>query len=157
MNAQAIISRAMTILVCTGSALCVIFAAQVAWWAADRDAPFVLLDYKVAPAKAGQNTVVEAIVKRDMSRRCSLLFSRSFFDSKGIRYELTDGAQFMNSATLTAVNQRGPGILKFNVKIPLDAAPGVGSVMTTLDYQCNPLHQIYPISMVVSEDIEVLP
>lgn len=156
MSPTKVISRAMTVLLCTGAFFCIVFAATVALWAIDRDAPFVMLDYKVAPAKAGQSTVVKAMVRRDLSRRCSVLFSRSFYDSTGSRFELTDGAQLMNSSSMQSYNQRSPDMLVFNVDIQASAAPGFATVMTVLDYQCNPIHQFYPIAMVLTMDLEVL-
>lgn len=157
MNAPKIISHAMTLVVVIGSLLCITFAGQVLWWAADRDAPFVMLDYEVSPARPGDSTVMKAVVRRDMSRRCSVLFSRSFFDSKGTRFELTEGAQLMNSTGLDEFNRRSPDSLSFSVVIPPAAQPGVGMVMTVLDYQCNPVHQLYPIAMVLTMNLEVLP
>jgi hypothetical protein len=157
MNATQIISRAMTTITCIGALFCILFAGQIALWASDRDAPFVMLDYSAKPAKAGETTVIRAMVKRDLSRRCSVLFSRSFFDSKGTRFELTEGAQSMNSSSLTAMNQRTPDQLMVGITIPKAAAPGMGTVMTTLDYECNPLHQMYPIPMALNMNLEVLP
>jgi hypothetical protein len=151
------INRVITYMVVLGALLCILAFGQLAWWAADRDAPFVMLDYNEVSARAGESTVIKAVVKRDLSRRCSVLFSRSFIDSKGTRFELTDGSQSMNSASLTALNQRTPDQLNIGVRVPVDAAPGVGTVMTTLDYECNPIHQIYPIPMVLNMNLEVLP
>jgi hypothetical protein len=156
MNVPQIINRIMTTITCIGALFCIMFAGQLALWATDRDAPFVMLDYSATPAKAGENTIIRSMVKRDLTRRCSVLFSRSFFDSKGTRFELTEGAQSMNSSSLTAMNQRMPDQLMVGITIPKAAAPGMGSVMTTLDYECNPLHQMYPIPMVLSMNLEVL-
>lgn len=151
------LNRIFTVMIIIGIAMCLSVLGVLAWWASDRDAPFVLLDYHVDAVKAGGNTVVIADVRRDMSRSCSVSFSRTFFDSKGTRFELTEGSQMMNRAALELYNRRSPNILAFNVAVPKAAAPGWGTVMTPLDYECNPIHQWRPISMVLTQDVEVLP
>lgn len=157
LNAITTLNAFLTTLVVMGAGLCLVFAATLVWWAADRDAPFVMLEYRVAPAKAGTNTTVYAEVRRDLARNCSVNFSRAFYDSKGVRFDLTEGPQLMNRAALEAFDQRSPNILAFNVNIPLGARPGMGAIVTALDYQCNPVHQKWPISMVLNMDVEVLP
>ena len=157
MKADKVISKATTLLVAIGSALCMIFAGQLAWWAAERSPPFEMMSYAIAPARAGETTIARALVKRDLDRRCSVVFSRVFFDSNGTRWELTEGTQMMNSSALEAYNLRSPDTLAFAVTVPATAKPGTGSVMTVLDYYCNPVHQSYPIPVVLTMNMEVLP
>lgn len=157
MNANKVINGSMTALVLTGALFCVLFALVIAYWAVDRDVPFTLESYAVEPVKAGTTTTVRAKVKRDLDRRCSVVFSRTFYDASGVRYELTEGVQFMNALALDAYNERSPDMLAFSVKVPPSATPGKGSVMTALNYECNPIHQFFPISTVLEMNLEVLP
>lgn len=150
------IFKAASVLVLFGSLLCCIAAGQVIIWALDRDAPFVMLDYSADAAVPGSASVIRAVVRRDLSRHCGVMFSRHFFDSQGVRFELGDGAQMMNSMSLDELNRRNPDSLAFSVAVPLYAAKGRGSVVTVLNYQCNPVHQLYPVPMVLNMNLEVL-
>lgn len=138
--------------------LCVLLAGvQVIRWALDYMPPFSLLDYSATPAKPGQMTTIRANVRRDLKRRCGVHYSRSFSDAIDARTELTAGEQYMNADALDALNRMMPDKLALSVLIPSSAAPGIGVVMVVLDYQCNPLQTLYPISMVLLMNVEVLP
>lgn len=137
--------------------LAVIFLASLtAYWAADRTPPLVLKSYTTATGTPGQSVVIDATVKRDLSRSCSSVFNRTFFDAAGARTELTEGSMLMNARALEEVNRISPDHLRFNIKIPVTAVAGEGSVMTVLDYECNPTHIIKPISMVLTMKVLVL-
>jgi hypothetical protein len=155
-NAIVAINRVLTMVVGLGAMLFLTFSAQIAVWASDRDAPFVVLDYHADPAKPGDTTTIKGMVRRDLKRSCSVLYSRMFIDSQGSQYELTPGVQLMNSRALTALNQRSPDLLSLSITILPKAAKGGGTAMSTLSYRCNPVHQFYPISMVVTFNVEVL-
>lgn len=157
LNPMEILNRVCTVIVVVGFLLFTAFATQIGIWLADRDAPFVMLNYEPVTGRPGDTVVMRADVKRDLGRRCSVLFSRSFWDAKGARTELTEGAQLMNGTALTELDRRQPGYLLFSVDIPKQAASGVGTVLTVLDYQCNPVHQVYPISIILKMDLEVKP
>lgn len=157
MNASKVINGAMTVLVITGALLCVLFALTIGYWVLDRDVPFKMESYTVEPVRPGLTTVVRAKVVRDLDRRCSVVFSRTFYDSQGTRYELTEGVQLMNAVALEAYNERSPDMLAFSVIVPIAASPGEGVVMTALNYECNPIHQFFPISMVLEMKVKVLP
>ena len=150
------INRVLTGSVILGLAFFIAFAAQLVWWSLDRTAPFELVSYVAPSARPGDTITIRAKVHRNLTKSCSVLFSRSFFDSAGTRFELTDGAQLMNHASLQVMNDRTPDALYVSIKVPLWAAPGSAIILTTLDYQCNPMHQLYPISVVMVLNMEVI-
>lgn len=146
----------MTTFVAVGSICVCSFALVIVFWALDREPPFKVLDYKISQAKAGESTVIRATVHRDLDRRCSVMISRMFIDSTGTRFDLTEGAQFMNARALEEYSRRSPNMLNVSVAVPKSAALGTANVMTVLDYECNPVQQVYPIPMVVNFDLEVI-
>ena len=157
MNPVKVINKVLTVLVSVGAAFCVIFGLVMILWAFDRTPPFELISYTVMPVKAGQTTIVRAKVNRSVERRCEVKYSRMFFDSKGTHYALTDSVQFMNAMAVEAYNEISPNELKFTVVIPHAASQGTGVIMTPLNYECNPIHQFFPIEMVLNMNVEVLP
>lgn len=145
-----------TIFLATGSLCLFGVVGQIIAWSLDYQPPFALLEYSAKAARPGEMTVVDAKVRRELHRRCSVTFSRVFFDSVGARFELTDGVQMMNALALDAFNKISPERLLLKFPIPEGASPGPGSVMTTLDYVCNPVHQWHPIPVVFTMKVEVL-
>lgn len=141
----------------TGSLCLFAVVGQMIAWSVDYMPPFALLEYTATPARPGEMTSIDAKVRRDLDRRCSVAFSRAFFDSVGTRFDLTDGVQTMNAFALEAVNKMNPGKLLLKFQIPVGALPGTGVIMTTLDYTCNPLQQFRPIPLITSIKVEVLP
>lgn len=146
-----------TVFSAVGSLCLFVVIGQIMLWSFDYMPPFAVLGYTARPAHAGDMTLIEADVRRDLERRCSVTFSRVFFDSVGTRFELTDGAQTMNALALEAFNKISPDRLLLKFPIPKGASAGTGSVMTTLDYVCNPMHQFHPIPLVLTMYVEVLP
>ncbi len=128
---------------------------QLAVWAADRHPPFELLSYSADPVQPGETFLIRAHVRRDLHRMCGVKYTRLFFDSRGARYELTDNTQFMNAEALYKMNKINPGRLTVADTVPPHAARGPAQIMTVLDYTCNPVHQVYPISVVLVMDLEV--
>lgn len=157
MNADKTINKMMTWLVAVGALFCLVFAATLVYWGASRTAPFTLISYVAIPAKAGQTTIITGYVKRDVDRSCRVMFSRSMIDSAGVRYELSEGAQTMNASALRDMSLISPDRLKFTVNIPKNASVGKAHVFTSLDYECNPIHQFYPISISLDFSLMVLP
>jgi len=146
------INRILTRVILVAFAL---LAGLVAYWSMDRKPPFELKSYISSAGVPGQIIVIDAIVKRDLDRNCSVTFSRAFFDSRGARTELTDGAMLMNARALFEMNKLNPGQLRLPVKIPVGATSGEGTVMTILDYVCNPTHLIKPIPLVLTMKVLV--
>jgi hypothetical protein len=156
MNPTQKINRVATVTILIGIFLIFGALAQVIVWSLDRSPPFVMVSYTSKPTKAGDVVIFRATVKREMHRHCSVTYSRMFYDSSGSRYDITEGAQIMNSIALDDQNRRTPDSLILSVKVPSAATPGVGVLITVLDYECNPVHKLYPIPVLLTMDVEVL-
>jgi len=131
---------------------------QVVWWVFDTTPPFHLLGYTATPARPGESTLIEANVKRDLSRDCSVVFSRHMFDATGIRFDLT-GQQMMSASALKTLNEISPDKLRMNIAVPSIAAPGRALVTTVLEYRCNPWQESIgrPIRVEMKTYFDVLP
>jgi hypothetical protein len=147
---------AATVMLIVGAAVFFVMLIQFGMWAADRTAPFQLLSYDAPPTRAGEEVVIKARAHRDLSRKCSAIYSRMFIDSRGNMFDLTEGTRMVNADTITEMNRRSPDGLTIKVQIPANAEPGPAVVMTALEYVCNPLHQIYPIQVTLLENMIVL-
>lgn len=151
------ISRVFTLIAGVGALLFFIAFGQCVVWSLDRTPPFEMLSYNALPARAGDNSIIKLDVRRDLARKCSVTYSRMFFDAKGARFEVTSGQQVMSAAAIEESNKRAPNTLRLSIMVPTKASPGVGALITTLDYACNPVHQLYPVQVLITMDIEVLP
>ena len=145
-----------TILVLVGIALMALVVTQLVIWGLDRRVPFAMTGYHANPALPGDVVIVRAVVERDLSRKCSVSYSRMFFDSAGSRYDITSGAQMMNADALDDLNRRNPNALVLSVTLPPQATPGKGALVTVLDYACNPMHQLFPVPVLLTMDVDVL-
>lgn len=148
--------KAASIMLITGAVLLLLILGQVFLWALDRSPPFSVVNYQVTPVQAGQMAVVNVSVKRDLSRMCSVTYSRMFLDSKGVTWDLTEGVRVMTAQALNELDRRNPSALTIKISIPAAAAIGPGTIMTVLEYICNPVHQAYPIPVVMLTNVEVL-
>lgn len=149
--------QAAAMAVMTGAACLISGTLFIVSWALDYVPPIIIGDYTATPARPGEVTRINASVKRDISRHCTSVFSRLFVDSTGARFELTEGTQIMNALAIEFYNKISPGKLIMRIKIPEAAAPGLGTVLTPVEYSCNPLHLFHPISALLSINVEVLP
>lgn len=130
--------------------------ALVSYWAADRAPPFVMEGYRINPVKRGGVFPMELIVRRDVTRGCSVEFSRYMFDSRGFRYSLGE-QQVMGAEGIARMEALYPGRLKLLIPIPESMAPGMAKYMTDLSYICNPTHFVWPIRVLMEVDFEVTP
>lgn len=132
--------------------------AQVVWWVFDTTPPFSVLSYTSTPTRAGGSTRIEAIVKRDLGRDCSVIFSRHLFDASGVRFDIT-GQQMMSASALKTLNEISPDKLRLNIAVPAIAAPGRALVTTVLEYRCNPWQESIgrPIRVEMKTYFDVLP
>ena len=89
-----------SVIAISGTACLLVVFGQIAWWATDRNPPFIVTDYGIASARQGETTTMHAKVKRDVGRGCGASYSRAFFDSTGARSELTEGPQLMNAQAI---------------------------------------------------------
>lgn len=151
-NAEMLARRAARI----GAIVLVLPVIIVISWLFDRTPPFELLNYTAIPARAGQVLHVDGPVRRDVDRMCSVEFSRAIYSADGTR--IFDGKKStMNSKALSLMDKQMAGRFKVDYDIPPTAKPGPITVVTNLDYECNPSHQIWPIEVVVVIKSEVLP
>lgn len=156
MNPMQHLNRAATVVVVVGTLLILLAIGQIIRWSVDRRVPVELISYVANPALPGDTVIVRAVVKRDVDRRCSLMYSRMFHDSAGVRFDITAGAQMMTADALDDLNRRTPDSLILSLTIPPKAAPGKGTLISVLDYVCNPVQQLYPIPKLITMDVEVL-
>lgn len=133
-------------------------ALQVLWWVFDTSPPFELVSYTATAAQPGGVTRIEAVVKRDLARDCSVTFSRHMFDATGVRFDLS-GQQMMSASALKTLNEISPDKLRLNIAVPAIAAPGRALVTTVLEYRCNPWQESIgrPIRVEMKNYFEVLP
>lgn len=144
-----------TVLVVCGSSMFLIVLGQIAMWTREREPPFELQSYTAEPTQRGEVAVIYAKVHRDLSRMCSTTYSRTFIDSSNVPWDLTEGVRLMTANALYELDRRSPNSLTIKVRIPAGASVGKGSVMTVLEYVCNPVHQLYPIPLVLITNVEV--
>ena len=150
------IYKMATILVFCGAAMFLAAIGQVVTWTFDRKPPFIMKSYVSEPTQRGSMAVVSVKVQRDLSRLCSVTYSRMFLDASGVMWDLTEGVRVMTAKALDELDRRNPDALTIKVLIPAGAALGKGSIMTVLEYVCNPVHQAYPIPLVMLTDVQVL-
>lgn len=133
-----------------------IVSVQLLVWSIERSPPTRFVEYYVAPVKPGKSTTVYETVERDKNRPCSATYTRLLFDSTGTRFDLTGGEQHTNAAARERIALLTPGRLNYAVKVPQEAAAGKATVITTMNYVCNPVHEIFPIESVINVTLEIL-
>lgn len=130
---------------------------QVIWWAFDRTPPFSVVDYTTTPSKAGGVVVIDANVRRDLDRDCFVEMSTRVFDSTGMRWGL-GMTQPVTPDGIRELAAKAPGKLLRKIQLPHGMQPGPASIMSSMTYRCNPLHDIFrPITVETKFDFEVLP
>jgi hypothetical protein len=110
----------------------------------------------VGAVKPGGVLRIEAKVRRDLSRKCSVQFSRHIFDSQGTRHDIS-AETMMTFAALQGLEQVTPGRLVLAVHLPPHIALGKARLVTPLIYQCNVWHSVKPIETTMVVDFEVAP
>ena len=130
---------------------------QCTAWMLDRDAPFHLLGYQTNQPRPGGVLVVQAQVRRELDRECSVTASRYLFDRFGARHEAS-GPQLMTPQALRSMDALTPGQHNVQVAIPINFPPGPATFNTVLEYRCNPLQDLMrPIGVEMAIPFEVLP
>lgn len=130
--------------------------AQCGMWAADRDPPFKLVSYQTWPVKTGGTLGIEAIVERDLRRDCYMELSSSIVDSIGVRWDLGT-TQAVSPDGIRELDAKSPGKLLRKIQLPPGMAPGQASVLSSMTYRCNPLHDLVrPISVQTRFEFEVI-
>ena len=123
------------------------FVIELVIWSLDRHPPFEVLAAAPAMVAPGQTVNLVADVRRDTDRGCSARFTRHIYDGAGSRHDL-EGVQIINSDGIIDIERRTPGQLHVSLRVPSSATPGGASLVTNLDYTCNPLHGLWPIHVV---------
>ena len=124
-------------------------------WALDRKPPFALISSDLSYTAAGNFAVVKAHVRRDLGRNCSAAYSRQFYDSTGVRFDLVNNV-VATPSSIQLLNNLTPGSLVVTFLVPTTAVKGSGKLVSVLEYRCNPLHYLWPIDVVYSVPMEIV-
>lgn len=122
----------------------------------DTKPPFRLLDYTATPTHPGGYSQINANVRRELDRGCSVKFNRYLFDSRGFRFDLGT-EQEMSGPAISRLAAITPDALRIAVPFPKGIATGPARFMTDLRYVCNPIHRWRPITVQMEMIVEVLP
>ncbi len=128
---------------------------MVAWFAADREPPFAVIQTYPAEARPGDWITLTADVRRDTHRNCSAEFSRFIFDATHRRYDL--GSAIATADMIGEMQLRTPNRLVVSVRLPETITPGQARLLTALQYKCNRVHELWPISVTTTIPFTVLP
>lgn len=128
---------------------------SLAFFAADREPPFEVLEYHPAHARAGEYITITARVRRDVERRCSADFTRYLFDASGARFDL--GSSETSADMIADMEAKRPGVLRVIVKLPEVMEDGNGALVSVLNYRCNKVHAFWPIQVTTTLPFTVEP
>lgn len=131
-------------------------ALVVAYWALERRPPFEMQGYTATPATRGEAAYITASVKRDLTRDCAVTFTRYLVDKDKVRHDM-GGAQYMTAAALQQMDRDTPDGLRMAVRIPPDMPVGEATLITVLEYRCNPVHALWPIDVLMLIQLYILP
>lgn len=110
------------------------------WWASDRDPPvdftISILNPTVAP---GDLLHVEYVI--DRKRVCEARAVRTIYDGAGVETRFIPDER-------SAFGNVGPDYRVIELKVPETAAVGIGRYRLASTFVCNPLHKIWPITVV---------
>ena len=126
------------------------------YWALDRAPPFEMVEYTVTNAKRGETAYVNAKVRRDVGRDCTVTFTRYLMDSNKARHDI-GGSQYMTAAALQRMERDMPDSLRLAVHIPEYVPVGPATLVTALEYRCNPTHALWPMDVLLEMRLGVLP
>ena len=124
-------------------------------WALDTDPPFRLVGYTMGAGYAGGTAKIDADVKRDLARKCDVVYSRRLVDSQGYIYTIEPSTS-VSAEALEQQDARSPDKLLYAIRIPLNASPGPAEILTPLEYSCNLWQKIRPITMVMVNMVEII-
>ena len=130
---------------------------QIIIWSVDRSPPFRVDAVRVTDAKQGGLVHIDAEVFRDVRRECGVTLSSHIYDSTGARFVL-DGSTVISSSGIAALERKSPGKLRRTVQLPAGVAVGPASIVSSMNYTCNALQEIFrPIQVQTEFQFEVLP
>ena len=122
----------------------------------DTEPPFRVISSVANSPRAGELLRADAIVQRDLSRNCSVTFSRHILDSQGTRIDVQP-LTYMPAAGLVQLEETSPGRLRMAVMLPAYVSPGPAKLVTPLAYTCNAWHSLRPIEVLMTVDFVVAP
>lgn len=153
---MATLDRLANRLVFIGLAFLVIPLAVFCMWSVDRKPPFELVSYNDITVVPGSSLVAHEVVRRDVERNCSVSFARYTMDSRKVKGNESP-TTFMNARAITNLSlTMGLDHLDITYPISDDMPVGQASLITVLDYRCNPLHMIWPIQVVTVVPFNVI-
>lgn len=130
---------------------------QCSIWAFDRAPPFRVIAYSAQPVHVGGVLVINADVHRDINRECYVELSSQIVDSFGVRLDLGI-TQSVTPDGVRELSAKSPGKLIQKIPLPPGMSPGPASLLASMIYRCNPLHDLArPITVDARFDFEVLP
>lgn len=149
--------RLATKLIYFGLLLLVWPLVTIAFWGLDRKPPLSLVEYTYTHVRQGAQLELHAKVKRDIDKGCSVTYARYILDSTGNRSNESQ-ISYMNSKGMMEMAAK-MGRDNLNILYPLttELHPGPATYIVMLDWQCNPLHAIWPIQQVIEIPFNVLP
>ncbi len=130
---------------------------QVVLWSLDRSPPFRVDSYTIAPVHRGGTITLNAKVARALDRECSVTLSNSLYDATGARHVIEPPIKF-TPKDLAALERKTPGRMMRNLPLPEVVPAGPASLVSSMEYTCNPLQEMLrPIPVQVEFMFEVLP
>jgi hypothetical protein len=121
-------------------------ALQITIWSFDRHPPFEILSSDLAAATPGRALFISATVRRDIARKCSASYSRTIIDSNSFRYDIP-GTQSASSRLIKQLDSMHTGRMSVSIVLPDEISPGPATLVTSLEYVCNPIHRVFPIEV----------
>jgi hypothetical protein len=117
---------------------------------ANRTPPLQALPHEPISVRPGEWSEVSVPVTRDLSRRCSVTYSRRVVDSDGSKFDLPGGGE--SAESIRNLSQVSAGQMRLMVLMPPARAAsaigidfGPGQLITTRSWVCNPAQAIWPI------------
>lgn len=130
--------------------------AQVVYWAQDDDPPFTGGKYIATPTRAGEGMQITREVKRDLSRTCSVTYTRYLLDGAGQLHDMAP-VQRVSPLMRQTLDRVSHGRRDEVIQLPKEAAAGKAQIVTDLNYSCNPWQKIFPIYIRSELIVEILP
>lgn len=112
---------------------------QVVIWSVDRSPPFRVISYQIS--QQGGMLLMKADVWRDGRRNCAVTIGNSLYDSTGSRFVLEPQIKYPAGA-IREIEKKTPGKMLRKLQIPEGVANGPASIVSTMEYECNPLQEM---------------
>ena len=126
----------------------------VAYYAMDRDPPFVIVSVEPASARPGEIITIQSEVRRETWRNCSADFTRYIFGPDQSRFYLDDG--IASAHMINRMDEKTPNKLRVSFLVPYGINPGPARLETVLEYHCNRVHRLWPIEVTTIMPFTVL-